>query len=273
MALFGGDNADSYFDEGVTAAMRGDLTRAIEFFEKTIRADNSYSAAYHQLGRVYHRMGNFQKAATFIAQVVNAKPQQIPPRVDLGYALLGMGQPGKANELFAKVVSDKPGNARALLGMALAAFQQKNLEAAALIIRDATEAVGATFGAFYLLARIGRESGREEWVVEGRNRADKLIEKLIEGSPDQPEGYYLRGLVADVMGDLAKAEEDYQNAVERAEPGRHYAAYEEHFSLADMLGRLAAVQQQRDAEAARATWERLRALDPQSPYLGDERSA
>jgi tetratricopeptide (TPR) repeat protein len=267
VGLFGGENADSYFDEGVTASMRGDLPRAIEFFEKCIRQDSSYSAAYHQLGRVYHRMGQFQRAATFISQVVNAKPGQIPPRVDLGYALLGMGQPGKAQEHFAKVAADKPGNARALLGLALCAYHQQNLDAASLLVQDAVNALGATYGAFYLMARIGRDTGREDWVLEGRGRAEKLVEKLIEGSPDQPEGYYLRGLLADVMGDAAKAEEDFAKAIETAEPGRHYAAYEEHFSLEDMLGRLAATQARRNPGAAEATFARLREAFPESSYL------
>lgn len=269
MPVFGGENRDSYFDEGVTAAMRGDLTRAIEFFEKCIRLDSTYSAPYHQLGKVYHRLGNFQKATAFLSQVVTSKPTQIPPRVDLGYALLGMGNAAKAQELFSGVLSDKADNARARLGLAHCAYQSGKKDDAILIAQEVSDTSGGTFGTFYLIARAASECGREDLVPEAINRATKLIEKSIETSPNQPEGYYLRGLLFDLFGDNAKAEEDYRQAIERAQPQRHYAAYEEHFSLVDMLGRLAQVQRRRaDETGAAETLEKIRALDPQSPYLG-----
>jgi hypothetical protein len=103
------------------------------------------------------------------------------------------------------------------------------------------------------------------------NRGDKLLEKSIEGAPDQPEGYYLRGMLQELYGDLGKAEELYAQAVERAQPEKNYAAYEEHFGLADMLGHLAVIQFKRQMDGkARATLEQLRALDPDSPYLPKE---
>lgn len=269
MAIFGGENRDSYFDEGVTAAMRGDLVRAIEYFEKCIRLDSSYSAPYHQLGKVYHRLGNFAKAAAFLSQVVTAKPTQLPPRVDLGYALLGMGNTAKAQEMFREAIALKADNARARLGLAHCAYQSGQKEAAILLAQEVVESGGANFGAFYLMARAASECGRQDLVPEAINRATKLIEKSIETSPDQPEGYYLRGLLQEIYGDPAKAEEDYQQAVERGTPGKHYAAYEEHFSLPDMLARLAALQRKRgNAAAADATLEKLRAIDPKSPHLG-----
>jgi tetratricopeptide (TPR) repeat protein len=268
MTVFGGDNPDSYYDEGLTASMRGDLARAIEYFEKCIRMDSTYSSAYHQLGKVYHRLGNSQKAVTFLSQVVSVKPGQVPPRVDLGYAHLSQGNTEKARDLFRMVCIDKPGHARAMLGLAHCAYQSGDREAAVTIAQDQANTGGATFGTFYLLARAAGECGREELVPEAIKRADALIEKSIEGAPDQPEGYYLRGLLQDLLGDLGKALECYGQAVERALPDKHYAAYEEHFSLVDMLGRLGQMQLKAGNEtAAAATFARLRELAPESGYL------
>ncbi len=42
---FGGDDAESYYDEGLTASMRGDLVRAVQNFEKTIHLYNTMAAA------------------------------------------------------------------------------------------------------------------------------------------------------------------------------------------------------------------------------------
>ena len=43
---FGGETADSYYDEGLTASMKGDLRGAIAHFEKAIQLDNSMATPF-----------------------------------------------------------------------------------------------------------------------------------------------------------------------------------------------------------------------------------
>ena len=59
---FGGDNAESYYDDGLTASMKGDLERAITCFEKAIHLDRSLAAAYHQIAKCYLRLGLGRRA-------------------------------------------------------------------------------------------------------------------------------------------------------------------------------------------------------------------
>ena len=59
---FGGESAESYYDEGITASMRGDLQRAAECFETAVRKDSTMASAYQQLGRVYSRLGRHREA-------------------------------------------------------------------------------------------------------------------------------------------------------------------------------------------------------------------
>ncbi|MCH7909739.1 MAG: hypothetical protein IIB38_08995, partial [Candidatus Hydrogenedentes bacterium] len=59
---FGGETADSYYDEGLTASIHGDLAAAASHFEKAIHLDNSMGPAYHQLGKCYTRMGRSKAA-------------------------------------------------------------------------------------------------------------------------------------------------------------------------------------------------------------------
>ncbi|MBI1321274.1 MAG: tetratricopeptide repeat protein [Candidatus Hydrogenedens sp.] len=266
MPVFGGDNADSYFDEGVTAAMKGDLNRSIEFFEKCIRLDSSNSGAYHQLGKVYTRLGRFPKAIAFLSQVASAKPKLLAARIDLAYAHLGEGNLKQAQDLFVTAATEKPDNVRARLGMAYCAYQEQQYDAALLMAQDIADTSGANFGVLYLLARSAKAAGRPDLLPEAIGRADALIEKSLQSSEDHAAGYYFRGLLYTLKKDLEKAEENFALAVEKADPSQHYSAYEEHFALPDMLAQLARTREARGQDAS-AEWDNLRAIDPESPLL------
>ena len=127
---FGGETPESYYDEGVTASMRGDLAEAIKHFERAAELDQAFVGAYHQLGKCYSRLGEPGKAMQYLQHVIRAKPNQIPPRVDFAYALLDSGDYEGARKLFDEVVSAKPDNQRAQRGFAYCAFQEGNWEAA-----------------------------------------------------------------------------------------------------------------------------------------------
>jgi len=267
MPVFGGENADSYYDEGITASMKGDLPRAIDYFEKTIRLDNSYGAAYHQLGKVYARMGKFKKSIAFLSQVTASKPGQIPPKIDLAYAHLGEGNTSQARDLFYEVTALKPQHVRGRMGVAYCAFAEENYDEAIILLQDIIEGGGATFGTYYLMARAASVGMRPDMLHDSIERADALIEKTLETNDENPGGYYLRGLLLELSKDDEKAEENFALAVERAEPDHHYSAYEEHFSLEDMLGHLAQTRQRQGNAQAAEDFDRLRELNPESPYL------
>jgi tetratricopeptide (TPR) repeat protein len=233
---FGGDNAESYYDEGLTASMKGDLEQAISYFEQAIRKDNSLSAAYHQLGKCYLRYGNPQKATSLLQQVVKHKPRQVPPRLDLGFAYLEQDLTERAREIFKVVSNEKPDNGRATLGLAHCAFQDGQWAAAATLAQTALNQAGANFAVLYLLGRASKLAGTAEG-YEALKSADHLLEKSIESSPNQPEGYYLRGEVCFVQDDFPKALDHYRAAETRAEAGKHYATYGEHFTHTDILAR------------------------------------
>ncbi|HNT87522.1 MAG TPA: tetratricopeptide repeat protein, partial [Candidatus Hydrogenedentes bacterium] len=59
---FGGESAESYYDEGLTAAMKGDVEQAIALFKQAVQLDSSFLAAFHQLARCYLRTGQSEKA-------------------------------------------------------------------------------------------------------------------------------------------------------------------------------------------------------------------
>lgn len=259
---FGGETAESYYDEGFTASMKGDLDLAIRHFEQALRLDSSLVAAEHQLGKCYLRLGLPQKAAELFHKVASLKPGMIAARLDLGYALLDMNEPGKARRIFEEISASRPDNARATLGLAYCAFQEGQWDAAALLAQTSIEQGGANFAAFFLLGRAAKLAG-DPRMVEAFKRADILMERTIETNPDQPEGYYFRGEICFAMGNCAKALKPYYEAEKRIVPGQHCSAYNEHFTRLDVLTKCGLCFQRIDRpDAARDIGRRILEADP-----------
>jgi len=262
---FGGETAESYYDEGLTASMKGAIPQAIAHFERAIQLDNSFASAYHQLGKCYLRLGNPKKAMAFLEQVVAAKPKQVPARVDLAYALLDLKRTEEARNAFASVTAEKPDNGRAQLGLAYCAFHEGQWDSAATLAQTAVNVGGANFAALFLLGRATRLAGWPDMAVEHFKRADVLLEKSIETSPDQPEGYYLRGELHFVQEEFVKALDNYRAAEDRAEPEQHYAAYGEHFGRIDILAKRGlCLQRLGRVEAAQKAGAQILQIDPEN---------
>jgi tetratricopeptide (TPR) repeat protein len=261
--LFGGETAESYYDEGVTASMKGDLEQAVRHFEKTLELDPAFITASHQLGKCYMRMGEPRKAIQTLQEVVRKKPHLVPPRIDLGYALLDIGAAGKALPIFQEIAAKQPANARAQLGIGLCVFQEGRWQDAMIKAREAIDQGSASFTAFFLMGRASRLAGFPEAGMEGFQRAESLLEKSIETSPDQPEGYYLRGEICMARDEAGKALEHYSKAEELAEPEVHYSAFGEHFVRTDILAKRGlCLQRVGQREAAREVGRKILQEDP-----------
>ncbi len=237
---FGGEDAESYYDDGLTASIKGDLSRAVQCFEQAIRKDNSFAAAYHQLGKVYLRMGQAQRAVDLVSQVVKKRPTNTAARLDLGYALMAAGMTQEARKEFDQLLAMEPSNARALLGMAQLYYSECDWQTAASRARVALNMGGTNFAVLFLLGRAAKNAGDSELAQSSLEAAEKLLEKSTDMTPDQPESFYLRGEVAFVREQFLNALEHYRHAEDRtdaANPGRYYMAYGESFTHLDVIAK------------------------------------
>ena len=234
---FGGENAESYYDEGLTAVVKGDLPRAAQYFEKAIRLDSKMATAYHQLGKCYVRLGQYKRAITFLSQVVDKRPDLVSAQLDLGHALNGIGQYAPAQRQFRAVLDREPGNAKAMLGLAETEAVQGRWAEALTFAQSAQLAGGNNFPVLFMLGEAAKHAGQGDLSVKTLQRADELLKKYLETNPDKPEGHFLRGEVAMVGENIAGALQYFREAESHAEPGRGYLAYSESFTLADILAR------------------------------------
>ncbi|MDZ4858330.1 MAG: tetratricopeptide repeat protein [Candidatus Hydrogenedentes bacterium] len=238
---FGGENAESYYDDGLTASKKGDIARAIACFERAIHLDNGYAVAYHQLGKCYLRLGQTQRAVDILIQVVQKRPNLGPARLDLGFALLATGKTREARREFEQLYSLDPANTRALLGLAQCSFNEGDWATAVIQARNAGAGGGSNFSALYLAGRAARLAGEEILAKESLDAAERVLQKSIEVQPDQPESHFLRGEVCFTRDQLPSALEHYRAADDRTDskdPNKVYTAFGESFTQVDIWAKL-----------------------------------
>lgn len=260
---FGGETAESYYDEGLTASMRGDLTRAAECFERAIRLDSTMATAYHQLGKCCARLGKHRRAVDLLSQVVKKRPELLGAHLDLGAALNGLGKIAAGRAQYNAALALAPDNAKAMLGLAQSDFDEGKWDSAMKFAESAQFSGGPNFAILFMLGRASKLAGYAEVSVKTLQRADRLLEKYLETNPDKPEGHFLRGEVAFVCESFRGGLQHYRDAEARAEPGRAYLAYGESFSLEDILAKEGlCLQRLGKLERARELGERIEELNP-----------
>ena len=237
--VFGGENAESYYDEGLTASMKGDLERAVQHFRHAITLDKSLLVAYHQLGKCYLRLRETQKAIEFLQHVVARKPDLVPARLDLGHALLQAGKPEEAREQFDYIASAHPDNVRAHVGLAQVSFREGRWQQAVEAAIEARAKGGTNFTVLFLLGRAAKLAGNPVFAEKSLEEAGALIQRTVELNPDSPEGYYLRGEVCFVQERFSDALEHYGAAEDRTNVHKSYTAFGESFGRVDILAKRA----------------------------------
>lgn len=265
---FGGENAESYYDEGLTAAVKGDLARAAQFFEKAIRLDSTMATAYHQLGKCYVRLGEFRRAIKYLSQVADKRPDLVAAQLDLGHALNGIGQFDAASRQFRTVLDREPANWKAMLGLAETQAMLGHWDDALKFAQSAQLTGGNNFPVLFMIGEAAKHANQPDVSVKSLQRADELLKKYIETNPDKPEGYFLRGEVAIMSENIAGALQYFREAEQHAVAGRGYLAYSESFTLADILARqvdcLESLGRGKHTEELR---ERIAELQPDHPSV------
>ncbi|HUW60537.1 MAG TPA: tetratricopeptide repeat protein [Candidatus Bathyarchaeia archaeon] len=260
---FGGENAESYYDEGLTAVMKGDVKAAIEFFTHAIKLDSSFIMAYHQLGRCFLRIGQTDRAVHVLQQVLARKPNLIPARIDLGYALLQHGNIPEARAQFSQVVQVQADSSKGHLGLAHVEFQLGNWSQATALAQAARSLGSAGFAVLFLLGKAAKLDGDHPLSDSALKEALAQIEKPIELNPDAPEGHYLRGEIAFVQERYFEALDSYRAAESRTAADASYSAFGENFTRLDVLVKEGlCLQRMGDKEAARAIGARILQLSP-----------
>jgi len=232
--LFGGETADSYYEEGLTAAMKGDLGLAASRFTRALELNAQMHNARFQLGKCLLRMGkptdaleHFREAAKHLLQ-----PQ---PLVDAGYALLLLGRVEEARQQFSDALQIKSEEPRAIIGLARCAAAKEQWGTAVNLTQHAIDQGYDHYDAYFLNARSADKCDMPGVAAAGYSKAIERMDQTIDANAGQATGYYLRGLAYYYQENYSAALDDFQSALARADNDVHYSAYNEHFTVLDML--------------------------------------
>ena len=105
------NNARAYNNLGVELKNKGEFDKAIEQFEKSLKADKNYTSVYFNLGDVQYRLGNYEDAVVYLKKALTLKlNQQLHLDVlnKLGRTYSAMGQTENAIDAFKEAIKVYP---------------------------------------------------------------------------------------------------------------------------------------------------------------------
>ncbi|HOV62103.1 MAG TPA: tetratricopeptide repeat protein [Candidatus Hydrogenedentes bacterium] len=233
--LFGGETAESYYDEGLTSLSRGNVEQATDHFRKALELDPTLGGAWHQLGRCLYRLGRASEAIEAFNRARECQVRHTP--LDLGYALLFQGAVDRAAACFSQVLDVENTRPRAMVGLARCALRNGQFDRAfEMAVQASAELRADQLEADWIAGQAAARMRLADAARERLERADRQLEKLLEVASDRPDAYYLRGMIHYFLEEYMNAlEHGFQPAEQRCRPDTHYCVAHEHFGLVDVL--------------------------------------
>jgi tetratricopeptide (TPR) repeat protein len=133
------DAALAYYSLGVVYNDQGNLTKAIESYEKAIKINPDAAGAYNNLGLAYKDQGNLTKAIQYYKKAIELDPDAAKAYNNLGIVYANQGNHTKAIEYYKKTIELDPDDAEAYYNLGLTYYLQGNYTKAIQYYKKAIE--------------------------------------------------------------------------------------------------------------------------------------
>ena len=190
-------DADAYFNRGVTDWSNGDSDKAIAEFTAAIRLNPQYFEAYCNRGRAFEAKGNDDKAIADYTDAIRINPNYAAAYRFRGMAYVKKGETSKAEEDFAIIKSLADSPFEPVSPGSSVASESKTPSIRTIPNRDS-----ATY------CDLGDEYRRKD----DFDRAIAAYTAAIQLDPNFADAYYNRGVVYSRKGDKREAEADFAHA-------------------------------------------------------------
>ena len=244
------DDAESYLNEGLTAASMGDLEKAIPLYQKALELDPYLHRAYYSLGNALHQKGRDEDAVESYERALLIAPDHAEIHNDLGAALSELGELEDAEQHYRAALHYEPDSEQASRNLAGLLAKKGEWEAAVRQFKetlqkhpDSAKAWAGLGDAFRGLERPDDAAGAYQqalakdpetvpalqglgMVFAMKDRPQEALEYLIKAVEIQPDSAACLSMMAWILGkhpspkirNLDKALEAAARAVEAAGP-------------------------------------------------------
>ena len=106
---------------------KGDLDKAITYYQKAVKIDPDYAQAYYNLGKLFHDRNIFKDAVSCYKKALEKRPEYVEAGNNMGRALLAAGDLTGALSCYYNVLSHHPESADAHFNLSVAHLLQGNL--------------------------------------------------------------------------------------------------------------------------------------------------
>jgi tetratricopeptide (TPR) repeat protein len=268
------DRANQHLDRSISFSMCGKLDQAIDEVRKAISIDEDFAQAHNKLGDYYMKKGMVKEAVACYERSLALDPENQNSCFDLGCSLAHLGRHEEALSNLNKALEMKPSHSEIYGHIGRILMMRGELEAAIQNLNKAVEADSNDIMASFTLACAYQMAGDKEKATRLFNRVIERYTELVSVKKRFAEGHYYIGRSYFLMGELPKALDNLEKAVEfDTEDIDYHYSFGMLYSDADAFCSLAEVQHALGKYAdAKESLDKAIALSPDNPHFSKVKS-
>jgi len=212
---------EQLYAEAQAAEARGDEAEAIAKYESILQIAPGLAAAYNNLGSLYLRQREYEKAVAVLEKGLKIDPKMASAVALLGISLYEMGDYPNARTRLEAALSANPKDSNVELTLANDLVKLGQPEAAASHFQQVTHRDPNNQEAWYQLGKVYMQLSEE------------ALTKLREIDPDSVRAHEVSGEIMESMSNFDGAIIEYKKVVEMApqQPGTHYKLGNAYWSI------------------------------------------
>jgi tetratricopeptide (TPR) repeat protein len=212
---------EQLYGEAKAAEARGDPVLAIAKYESILQIAPGLAAAYNNLGALYLRQHEYEKAVAVLEKGLRIDPKL--PSALLGISLYEMGDYSRARPWLEAALRANPKDSNVELVLANDLIKLGEPEPAASHLQRLTHRDPKNQEVWYQLGKVYMQLSED------------ALSKLREIDPDSVLMHEVSGEIMESMNNFDGALVEYKKAVEMApqQPGTHYKLGNAYWSLSD----------------------------------------
>ena len=212
------------YSQAKAAQSSNDISGAISKYEEILRIAPRLGPAYNNLGALYFRQRDYQKAAAVLEQGLKINPAMPSASALLGISLFEMGEYAKARPPLEAALRANAGDANAQMFLVRDLTKLGDYEAAAVQLRQLAATQPKNQEVWYLLAKVYMKL------------SEQSLAKMNSIDPNSVLAHELSAEMMEAMNNYDGAVVELKKAAEMApqRPGTHYKLGDAYLALSQL---------------------------------------